>query len=51
MPSQERLEMVEKYYFPVIDGLKKVWTEYGHEPDFYDKYYLPEFKKLTKGLL
>lgn len=50
-PSPERLAMMEKYYYPVLEGLKKTWVKYGNDHDFYNKYYLPEFEKLTKGLL
>jgi hypothetical protein len=51
IPSPERLEMMGKYYYPVLQGLKKVWLKYGNDPEFYSKYYLPEFNRLTKGLL
>jgi hypothetical protein len=50
-PSPERLAMIKKYYDPVLMGLKEVWQKYGDDPEFYEKYYLPEYKKLTKGLL
>jgi len=38
-------------YKPYIEKLEKLWQQKGADPDFYEKYYLPEVKKMTKGLL
>lgn len=46
-PSQERMEMMKTYYFPVLKELQKLWEAKGNEPNFYERFYLPEFKKLV----
>ncbi len=38
-------------YYSILLQLKKLWQEKGAEPDFYEKYYLPKWEELTKGLL
>jgi hypothetical protein len=50
-PNQERMEMIKKYYFPVLKELQKLWEVKGNNPEFYEKYYLPEFDKLTRKYL
>jgi hypothetical protein len=38
-------------YKPYIEELEKLWEKKGNDPDFYEKYYLPKVKELTRGLL
>ena len=47
-PPDYRIEMLNTYYFPVLKELKKCWEKNGSDPEFYEKYYLPEYKKLMK---
>lgn len=48
--SEERVNYIENIYFPIVKKLQKLWKEKGDDPDFYEKYYLPKFKELTKGM-
>jgi len=47
-PTEERMEMMKKYYFPVLKELQKLWEEKGNDPEFYEKYYLPEYYRLIR---
>ncbi|MBQ4517348.1 MAG: hypothetical protein II997_02030 [Clostridia bacterium] len=38
-------------YMDVLKELRKVWVEHGDDPDFYDKYYAPMARALTKDAL
>lgn len=38
-------------YGPVLDELEKLWQVKGTDPDFYEKYYLPQVEALTRDLL
>ncbi|MBQ4517349.1 MAG: hypothetical protein II997_02035 [Clostridia bacterium] len=38
-------------YVPVLRALRKVWEEYGDEEDFYERYYAPAARELTKDVL
>ncbi len=46
--TEEEMGKLKKYYFPVLDGLRKLWEEKGNSPEFYEKYYLPEYDRLEK---
>jgi hypothetical protein len=35
----------------VFEALHQLWQEKGAEPDFYERYYLPRWRELTKGLV
>jgi len=50
MPPAERLEQLEREYFPILRELEKLWKENGSAPDFYERYYLPRVRELTKGM-
>ena len=39
------------FYGEILDKLEKLWEEKGSEPDFYEKHWLPEVRRLTAGLL
>ncbi len=41
----------KSHYKAYIERLEKLWDKKGNDPEFYEKYYLPEVKKMTKGLL
>ena len=45
--TKEGMEKLGNYYFPVLNKLKNLWEEKGNDPEFYEKYYLPEYKQLT----
>lgn len=38
-------------YMRVLNELREVWVEHGDDPDFYDKYYAPAARELTKETL
>jgi hypothetical protein len=38
-------------YRRILEDLKQLWEERGSDPEFYEKYYLPRWHELTKGML
>ena len=46
--NEATMKKMKKHYFPVKEGLQKLWEEKGYEPDFYDKYFLPEYDRLVR---
>ncbi|MBO5007596.1 MAG: hypothetical protein J6D26_02035 [Clostridia bacterium] len=40
-----------KYYLPVKNALEENWKTYGNEDNYYEKYYAPLARKLTKDRL
>lgn len=38
-------------YKTYIEELEKLWEKNGSDPDFYEKYYLPKVKEMTRSIL
>ena len=49
-PPPDRLEQMKREYFPILRNLEKLWQEKGDATDFYERYYLPRVRELTKGV-
>ena len=41
----------EKEYVPRLRALEELWKEKGDDPDFYEKYYAPKARELTREYL